>query len=89
LGDTIQMCRYAAVLRGAGAKVSLMVQRPLVRLLSANLPWATVVEDQPQREKFGAAARRRAMDLSWSRCSDRWEAALVNAGVRVSAVEPA
>jgi glycosyltransferase involved in cell wall biosynthesis len=37
------------------------------------------VEDQPQREKFGAAARRRAMDLSWSRCSDRWEAALVNA----------
>jgi tetratricopeptide (TPR) repeat protein len=48
LGDTIQMCRYAAVLRDAGANVSLMVQRPLVRLLSANLPWATVVEDQPQ-----------------------------------------
>jgi tetratricopeptide (TPR) repeat protein len=47
LGDTIQFCRYAAVLR-AGAKVSLMVQRPLVRLLSANLPWATVVEGHPQ-----------------------------------------
>jgi tetratricopeptide (TPR) repeat protein len=48
LGDTIQMSRYAAVLRAAGATVSLMVQRPLVRLLSANLPWATVVEEQAQ-----------------------------------------
>jgi tetratricopeptide (TPR) repeat protein len=47
LGDTIQFCRYAAVLRSAGANVSLMVQRPLVRLLSANLPWATVVEEHP------------------------------------------
>jgi Flp pilus assembly protein TadD len=48
LGDTIQLCRYAAVLRDSGAKVSLMVQRPLVRLLSSSLPWAAVVEDQPQ-----------------------------------------
>ncbi len=48
LGDTIQFCRYAALLRSAGAGVSLMVQRPLVRLLSANLPWATIVEEQPQ-----------------------------------------
>ena len=37
------------------------------------------VENEPQREEFGAAARRRAVDLSWSRCIDRWEAALVNA----------
>ncbi len=48
LGDTIHFCRYAAVLRDAGAKVSLMVQRPLVRLLSTNLPWAAVVEEKPQ-----------------------------------------
>ncbi len=48
LGDTIQFCRYAAVLGAAGARVSLMVQRPLVRLLAANLPWAAIVEEHPQ-----------------------------------------
>ncbi len=35
--------------------------------------------DEAQREAFGAAARRRALDLSWSRCVDRWEAAFVDA----------
>ncbi len=35
--------------------------------------------DEAQREEFGAAARRRALDLSWSRCIDRWEAAFVDA----------
>jgi tetratricopeptide (TPR) repeat protein len=48
LGDTLQFCRYAGVLHDAGAKISLMVQRPLARLLSASLPWAAVVEEHPQ-----------------------------------------
>jgi glycosyltransferase involved in cell wall biosynthesis len=38
-----------------------------------------LVEDEPRREELGAAARRRALDLSWSRCVDRWEAALMDA----------
>jgi tetratricopeptide (TPR) repeat protein len=48
LGDTIQMSRYAIVLSGGGTKVSLMVQRPLVRLLAENMPGATVVNAQAQ-----------------------------------------
>jgi glycosyltransferase involved in cell wall biosynthesis len=35
--------------------------------------------DEVQREEFGAAARCRALDLSWSRCIDRWEAAFIDA----------
>jgi glycosyltransferase involved in cell wall biosynthesis len=35
--------------------------------------------DEAQREEFGTAARLRAMDLSWGRCIDRWEAAFINA----------
>jgi glycosyltransferase involved in cell wall biosynthesis len=37
------------------------------------------VEDEPRREALGTAARARALDLSWSRCVDRWEAALLDA----------
>jgi tetratricopeptide (TPR) repeat protein len=44
LGDTIQMSRYAIVLSGGGTKVSLMVQRPLVRLFAENMPGTTVVD---------------------------------------------
>jgi glycosyltransferase involved in cell wall biosynthesis len=40
---------------------------------------ADFVEDEPGREALGAAARQRALDLSWDRCVGRWEAALVNA----------
>jgi glycosyltransferase involved in cell wall biosynthesis len=32
-----------------------------------------------RREELGAAARRRALDLSWNRSVDRWEAALMDA----------
>jgi tetratricopeptide (TPR) repeat protein len=42
IGDTIQFCRYAHLLRPT-ASVSLMVPPTLVRLLSASLPWTTVV----------------------------------------------
>lgn len=45
LGDTIQFCRYAALLRDRGARVTLRVQQPLVRLLAANLPWTAVSSD--------------------------------------------
>jgi glycosyltransferase involved in cell wall biosynthesis len=41
-----------------------------------------LLEDQSQREAFGVAARRRALDLSWSRCVDRWEAELIDASSR-------
>jgi glycosyltransferase involved in cell wall biosynthesis len=37
------------------------------------------VEDGGRREELGAAARQRALDLSWSRSVDRWEAALIDA----------
>lgn len=35
LGDTIQFCRYAHVLEDLGAKVTLEVQKPLLKLLSS------------------------------------------------------
>jgi glycosyltransferase involved in cell wall biosynthesis len=38
-----------------------------------------LILDEPRREELGAAARCRALDLSWSRCVDRWEAALTDA----------
>ena len=38
------------------------------------------VEDGAQRKELGTAARRRALDLSWSRSIDRWEAALLDVG---------
>jgi glycosyltransferase involved in cell wall biosynthesis len=37
------------------------------------------VEDHAQREEFGAAARRRAAQLSWSHSIDRWETLLAEA----------
>jgi glycosyltransferase involved in cell wall biosynthesis len=35
--------------------------------------------DESRRREYGAAARRRALDLSWDRSVDRWEAALMDA----------
>jgi glycosyltransferase involved in cell wall biosynthesis len=41
------------------------------------------ITDEQERENLGAAARRRALDLSWKRCIDRWEAALIDATTSV------
>jgi glycosyltransferase involved in cell wall biosynthesis len=41
-----------------------------------------IVEDEARRKELGAAARSRALDLSWSHCVDRWEAALMDAASR-------
>lgn len=35
LGDTLQFCRYAALVKARGARVLLQVQKPLIRLLRA------------------------------------------------------
>jgi tetratricopeptide (TPR) repeat protein len=35
LGDTLQFCRYAPLLKAMGARVLLLVERPLVRLMRA------------------------------------------------------
>lgn len=43
LGDTIQFCRYAMELRDMGASVILLVQKPLVPLLSASLEGIDVI----------------------------------------------
>lgn len=42
-GDTLQFCRYVPLVQALGARVVLQVQEPLVALLSASLPGATVV----------------------------------------------
>jgi tetratricopeptide (TPR) repeat protein len=45
LGDTLQFCRYVPSLAAAGAEVILAVQPGLVKLLAAQFPGVTVVED--------------------------------------------
>jgi hypothetical protein len=48
LGDTIQLARYAQLLARAGANLTLVAPRPLVRLLSASLGGMRVVgDDEP------------------------------------------
>jgi tetratricopeptide (TPR) repeat protein len=48
LGDTIQLARYAQLLARAGANLTLVAPRPLVRLLSASLGGVKVVgDDEP------------------------------------------
>ncbi len=45
MGDTIQFCRYGALLARAGAELIWAVQRPLVRLLAANVSGRVYGED--------------------------------------------
>jgi tetratricopeptide (TPR) repeat protein len=45
LGDTLQFCRYASLLRERGAEVVLRVQAPLRRLMAQSFPEATVLAD--------------------------------------------
>jgi tetratricopeptide (TPR) repeat protein len=46
LGDTIQFCRYARLARARGARVSLMVQRSLRRLMSTLKADVEVISDE-------------------------------------------
>jgi tetratricopeptide (TPR) repeat protein len=44
-GDTIQFCRYAALLNARGATVAMSVQAPLHRLISQSAPGIAILKD--------------------------------------------
>jgi Flp pilus assembly protein TadD len=46
-GDTIQFCRYGALLAEAGAELIWAVQKSLTRLLAANLPGQVFADSDP------------------------------------------
>jgi Flp pilus assembly protein TadD len=52
LGDTIQFCRYALLARARGARVTLLVQRSLRRLIETLDSSIAVVGDEPVSEGF-------------------------------------
>ncbi len=52
LGDTIQFCRYARLVEGRGAKVTLRVQHRLARLLSQLSPTIEVVSSAIDESRF-------------------------------------
>ncbi len=45
LGDTLQFCRYAALVQAQGAQVVMSVQTPLLRLLQRSSPGITVIDE--------------------------------------------
>ena len=52
LGDTMQFCRYAALLKERGASVAMSVQAPLHRLLSRSLPHIQILKSEEVPEAF-------------------------------------
>lgn len=52
LGDTIQFCRYAAIVRDMGARVTLCVQGALGPLLANAIPGVEVVTAVPEARTF-------------------------------------
>ena len=51
-GDTLQFCRYAPLVGEMGARVTLSVQAPLLRLLRQLQPMVTVVDENAIPKKF-------------------------------------
>lgn len=64
LGDTLQFCRYVPVLQALGAKVSLAVQAPLVRLLADQWPGVAVAESFADVSGFDLATPLMSLPLA-------------------------
>ena len=64
LGDTLQFCRYVPVLQAMGAKVSLAVQAPLVRLLADQWPGVAVAESFADVSGFDLATPLMSLPLA-------------------------
>ena len=52
LGDTLQFCRYAALVQARGALVVMSVKTPLLRLLQRSHPGITVIDEGETPESF-------------------------------------
>ena len=52
LGDTLQFCRYAALVQAKGARVVMSVQTPLLRLLQRSNPGIAVIDEAEVPDHF-------------------------------------
>ena len=52
LGDTLQFCRYAELVKARGARVVMSVQAPLRRLARRSLPGITIIDEDETPDSF-------------------------------------
>ncbi len=52
LGDTLQFCRYVALVQAKGARIVLSAPAPLLRLLQRSYPGITVIDEGQTPESF-------------------------------------
>ena len=64
MGDTLQFCRYLPLLTGLGADVTLMVQKPLVKLMATSFPGIKVLPNAGSTVGFDFFTQLLSMPLA-------------------------